>query len=160
VAGSYHGPGREVAAMAEGRPSTDRRPAEGVYNGRGGYQQQSFEENRYQDSGRANGYDQGNAPQQRFMGPPPGPGDTQSPNGNLTHSPVDGRNGRSRDVTQDFPIRERSRTNGAPGAKSSGTLRLCKKCGEQLTGQFVRAINGTFHLDCFRCRVSPRLKTR
>ena len=26
------------------------------------------------------------------------------------------------------------------------------KCGEGLTGQFVRALNGTFHLDCFKCR--------
>lgn len=34
---------------------------------------------------------------------------------------------------------------------------MCKKCGEALTGQFVRALDGTFHLDCFRCRVSAGL---
>jgi hypothetical protein len=30
-------------------------------------------------------------------------------------------------------------------------VRICKKCGEALTGQFVRALGGTFHLDCFKC---------
>jgi hypothetical protein len=46
--------------------------------------------------------------------------------------------------------RERSRTR----RKGSGQLRVCKKCGELLTGQFVRALGGTFHLDCFKCKVS------
>lgn len=160
MAGDYQGSGREVAGMAEGRPSTDTRPVEGAYNSREGYRQQSFEHNRYQNSGRPNGYDLSNAPKPRSMGPPPGPGDTQSPNGSSPLSPVDGRNGRSRDTTQDLPVRERSRTNGGPGGKSSGALRLCKKCGEQLTGQFVRALGGTFHLDCFRCRVSLALNCR
>ena len=143
-----------MSPQSEGRPSTDRRPGENGYNSRGGYRQQSFEDNRNTRTGRANGYGQADVLKQRFMGPPPAPGEPRSPNGSLPHSPVDGRNGRSRDTTQDLPIRERSRTNGAPGAKSSGTLRLCKKCGEALTGQFVRALGGTFHLDCFRCRVS------
>lgn len=41
------------------------------------------------------------------------------------------------------------------GSRSaSGQGRICKKCGESLTGQFVRALDGTFHLDCFKCRVS------
>ena len=35
----------------------------------------------------------------------------------------------------------------------SGQGRTCKKCGEPLTGQFVRALDGTFHLDCFKCQV-------
>ena len=47
--------------------------------------------------------------------------------------------------------RNRSRTQG--GRITSGQVRICKKCGEPLTGQFVRAIGGTFHLDCFKCRV-------
>lgn len=143
--------------MAEGRPSTERRPGEGTYNGQKGYrQQQSFEDNRHQNLGRTNGYEQGDAPKSRSMAPP-GPGDTQSLNGSFPpppHLPIDGRNGRDRNLTQDLPVRERSRINGGPGGKSSGTLRVCKKCNEQLTGQFVRALNGTFHLDCFRCRVS------
>lgn len=45
---------------------------------------------------------------------------------------------------------------GGSGTKSpSGTSRICKKCGESLTGQFVRALGGTFHLECFRCEVRP-----
>lgn len=47
--------------------------------------------------------------------------------------------------------RERSRTRA--NRKGSAQLRLCKKCGEPLTGQFVRALGGTFHLDCFKCKV-------
>ncbi|KAL1837436.1 hypothetical protein VTJ49DRAFT_3788 [Mycothermus thermophilus] len=46
--------------------------------------------------------------------------------------------------------RNRSRPRGSRSA--SGQVRTCQKCGEVLTGQFVRALDGTFHLDCFRCR--------
>lgn len=48
---------------------------------------------------------------------------------------------------------ERNRSRQRSGRSASGQVRTCKKCGEQLTGQFVRALDGTFHLDCFRCRV-------
>ncbi|KFA64461.1 hypothetical protein S40285_01023 [Stachybotrys chlorohalonatus IBT 40285] len=47
---------------------------------------------------------------------------------------------------------ERSRSRQRSGRSASGGMRVCKKCGEPLTGQFVRALDGTFHLDCFRCR--------
>lgn len=70
----------------------------------------------------------------------------------------DARPGRSMENGQDQvnSLREsRARNNASAGAKSSsGTLRICKKCGEPLTGQFVRALGGTFHLDCFKCAVS------
>ncbi|PSR82185.1 hypothetical protein BD289DRAFT_371665 [Coniella lustricola] len=46
---------------------------------------------------------------------------------------------------------ERNRSRGRNGRAPSGQ-RTCKKCGEPLTGQFVRALDGTFHLDCFKCR--------
>ena len=50
---------------------------------------------------------------------------------------------------------DRSRQKGAHGGRNaSGTIRICKKCDEPLTGQFVRALGGTFHLDCFKCQVS------
>lgn len=42
------------------------------------------------------------------------------------------------------------------GRSTSAQTRVCKKCGLQLTGQFVRALDGTFHLDCFKCRVMQR----
>lgn len=48
---------------------------------------------------------------------------------------------------------ERNRSRQRNGRTASGQLRTCKKCGETLTGQFVRALDGTFHLDCFKCRV-------
>lgn len=142
-----------MGPQSEGRPSTDRRPGDTGYNNRGAYRQQSSEDNQDLQPQRTNGYGQADTPKQRYMAPPPATGDSRSPNGSLPHSPVDGRNDRSRDRTQDLPVRERSRPNGAPGGKSSGAPRICKKCGEALTGQFVRALGGTFHLDCFRCRV-------
>ncbi|KAK3902407.1 hypothetical protein C8A05DRAFT_33886 [Staphylotrichum tortipilum] len=46
--------------------------------------------------------------------------------------------------------RNGSRPRGSRSA--SGQARACKKCGEPLTGQFVRALDGTFHLECFKCR--------
>jgi hypothetical protein len=48
---------------------------------------------------------------------------------------------------------ERTRSRQRSGRSASGQQRACKKCGEPLTGQFVRALDGTFHLDCFKCRV-------
>lgn len=49
--------------------------------------------------------------------------------------------------------RSRPRQNGKALAKSpSGQMRICKACGEPLEGQFVRALGGTFHLACFKCR--------
>ncbi|KAJ5475316.1 Rho-type GTPase-activating protein 1 [Penicillium diatomitis] len=47
--------------------------------------------------------------------------------------------------------RDRSRTTARPHNKSPGSSRLCQKCHEPLTGQFVRALGGTFHLECFKC---------
>lgn len=42
-----------------------------------------------------------------------------------------------------------------PKPKRSG--KICGKCGEGLTGQFVRALGGTYHLECFTCHVrTPR----
>ncbi|KAL2860923.1 GTPase-activating protein LRG1 [Aspergillus lucknowensis] len=47
---------------------------------------------------------------------------------------------------------DRSRPNGRPHTKSPGsTSRTCKKCGDPLTGQFVRALLATYHLECFKC---------
>lgn len=48
---------------------------------------------------------------------------------------------------------ERERSRNRHKRQGSGQVRICKKCSEPLTGQFVRALGGTFHLDCFRCRV-------
>jgi len=40
------------------------------------------------------------------------------------------------------------------GNSPKSHTRICQKCGNALTGQFVRALGGTYHLDCFKCRVS------
>ncbi|RMZ84605.1 hypothetical protein DV737_g1097, partial [Chaetothyriales sp. CBS 132003] len=37
------------------------------------------------------------------------------------------------------------------GSDERSSVRTCNKCREPLTGQFVRALHGTFHLDCFKC---------
>ena len=74
--------------------------------------------------------------------------------GKGTASPGIHSNGKDREL--DTPKvsgeRDRARTHG--NRKGSGQMRACEKCGEPLTGQFVRALGGTFHLDCFKCRVS------
>lgn len=75
--------------------------------------------------------------------------------GSDTRRSSDSRPGRSREPETEYATRSRSRsrTNGVAGhATPSVQVRTCKKCGEGLTGQFVRALNGTFHLDCFKCK--------
>jgi hypothetical protein len=101
-----------------------------------------------------------------WLGMSGGPTNGGGYEGDNSHS-ADGRIGRrqepGRDNSRDWPTappdqsasRDRSRPNGGgTSAKSpSGTSRICKKCGESLTGQFVRALGGTFHLECFKCNV-------
>lgn len=66
----------------------------------------------------------------------------------------DGRAGRTLPPDQRGYL-DRSRPNGRPHTKSPGSSsRVCHKCGDPLTGQFVRALGATFHLECFKCEVS------
>jgi hypothetical protein len=67
------------------------------------------------------------------------------------------------DMGRDYRGRERPELNERDGSRSAtraptkspgSTSRLCRKCNESLTGQFVRALGGTFHLECFKCNVS------
>jgi len=39
------------------------------------------------------------------------------------------------------------------GGRRPSTHRICGKCQRQLTGQFVRALGDTYHLECFTCHV-------
>ncbi|KAJ5091097.1 hypothetical protein NUU61_005967 [Penicillium alfredii] len=70
----------------------------------------------------------------------------------------DSRSGRGSEADQSVyrdrsAPRDRSRQNGRPHNKPSGSSsRLCQKCEEPLTGQFVRALGGTYHLECFKCQ--------
>ena len=72
---------------------------------------------------------------------------------NRLTSPSGSAGGRERE-DRSRPSGERNRSRNRNGRTASGQLRICKKCNEPLTGQFVRALGGMFHLDCFRCRVS------
>lgn len=85
---------------------------------------------------------------------------TSHPNGahnteGRSRSPVSQSGGSSREAGMDAPkpSGERNRSRTRPGRTPSGNIRVCKKCGEPLMGQFVRALGGTFHLECFKCRV-------
>lgn len=80
------------------------------------------------------------------------------------HSPLSQEDRSGRGLEPEQPgyrdrshARDRSRASGRPNTKSPGSSRMCQKCGESLTGQFVRALGGTFHLECFRCQVSREL---
>ncbi|TVY48650.1 Rho-type GTPase-activating protein [Lachnellula occidentalis] len=77
-----------------------------------------------------------------------------APDRRLAVSPAGSSGGRERERDGDSQRTsgERKRSRPRNGRTASGQLRMCKKCGEPLTGQFVRALDGTFHLDCFRCR--------
>ena len=150
-----------MSAQPERKSSDDR--GEGQFGSRGGPRQQNYKPTaspQYQL--QANGYGGSDVQRQRHIGPVP----TQDPNanGHMQPPPSDARNGRSRETAQTLPTRERSRNERTPGgapvgtaagppAATKSTSRICKKCGESLTGQFVRALGGTFHLDCFLCRV-------
>lgn len=138
-----------MSTQSESRPSMDRSRAEPGRNNRGPYRQQSNDSSNQHSQPSSNGYNSSIMARNRYMGA--GGGDEQLSNGNLSDSSTGGRPGRDRDriTTQNLPIRERSRTNGSNGAK-----RICDRCGEPLLGQFVRAMGGMFHLECFMCRAS------
>lgn len=40
----------------------------------------------------------------------------------------------------------------SPGSSSGTSRQPCAKCGQTMTGQFVRALGTVYHLDCFRCQ--------
>jgi len=86
---------------------------------------------------------------QRILGPVPEDG--KVPDRSLPAPGVNGRGSGDHEGPRDLPIREKPRSNSSSEGRK--TQRVCKKCGELLTGQFVRALEGTFHLDCFRCKV-------
>lgn len=75
-----------------------------------------------------------------------------------TYQP-DGRVGRRQDANPPEPLDQDSNDrhdSTAPRERSRPKNRsnhICNKCGDQLTGQFVRALGGTFHLECFKCNV-------
>jgi hypothetical protein len=104
--------------------------------------------------------------------PPEGPPymDGQGAPLQFTHNP---RNGLSRRPTDedaqasanslapqnraDVPPRSSMDPDAQAATKPKRSGKICGKCGEGLTGQFVRALGDTYHLECFTCHVSlPR----
>ena len=55
----------------------------------------------------------------------------------------------------DYPTRSSTDPGeqNQPIAKPKRSGKICGKCGEGLTGQFVRALGDTYHLECFTCHV-------
>lgn len=68
------------------------------------------------------------------------------------------RNGDLALATTDDGSAERPRPSPLTGAPIErrpvgATQRTCGKCNGALTGQFVRALENTYHLECFTCNV-------
>jgi len=51
-----------------------------------------------------------------------------------------------------------SKTSGIQTASANGVI--CMKCNLPITGQFVKAIGGIHHLECFRCGVRAPLRSQ
>jgi hypothetical protein len=125
-----------MCPQSEGSPSGDSRPHGSSFSvGDDRRYQVDREIDAAMHGQQQNRTNPGFAPDARTPASPVGSGYTKD------------RDGESNKTSEE---RERSRTR----RKGSGQLRVCKKCGEPLTGQFVRALGGTFHLDCFKCKVS------
>ncbi|MCJ1470246.1 hypothetical protein MMC07_008891 [Pseudocyphellaria aurata] len=142
-----------MSPQSEGRPSIERprHVQDGGYRARSSQRQKTSDLVSRYPSQSTNGLESVEVPKQQ-LGGGVAAGDDMS-NGTSPVSPANGRNGRETEVSQDIPVRGRSRTEGSVGGNASGgTSRLCTKCGEPLTAQYVRALNGTFHLQCFMCR--------
>ena len=45
-------------------------------------------------------------------------------------------------------------SQGQSGSRRPSGPRICAKCNLPLSGQFVRALDNTYHLECFTCQVS------
>lgn len=136
-----------MSLKPDNRLSIDRPAGDESYASHGSSRLQ----NQYSPS-NTNGHERSSRPRQTSVGE--GAHDGLPTNGNSPVGKADTQSGLEN--TQTLPYREKSRTrtNGGAALKTSNSsLRVCKKCGETLTGQFVRALGGTFHLECFKCRV-------
>ena len=142
-------------SIMKGRPITDRRSGDLGLGPRVTHGQARYETSNQDSQTQANARASSDIPAGQFYGP--AAKEDAISNGNPSPLPMNERNSRERerDSPLDIPIRERLRPNGEVGGKkTNGTARACTKCGQYLTGQYVRALEGTFHLECFICHVS------
>ena len=141
----------------ESRPSTDRNPSDNNYDYPQDYQQPNYQSSHLPPNAtyasRSNGFGPTSPPRQRNGGSQSSTqGLNRSNGGGQSFPNADPRNSRERHrPQQDLVNGDRSQTRGTSTSKRS---RLCAACGQQLTGQFVRALDATYHLECFTCRVS------
>jgi hypothetical protein len=72
----------------------------------------------------------------------------------------------SNQVTDRYTLQDNTSSSnlksGADSIKQDGNRRpsgvkLCAKCNQPLSGQFVRALENTYHLECFTCHVSSNV---
>ena len=147
-----------LGSHTESRPSTDRSPVDNGYDYR--FPQQTHQSPNIPSNAayapRSNGYGPASPPRQRNGGHQSSAQSNTNLNGGLPPN-ADSRNGRDRNRPQDLVARDRSQARGTSTSKRS---RICAECGQQLTGQFVRALDATYHLECFTCRVSLAIAAR
>ncbi|KAF2214824.1 hypothetical protein CERZMDRAFT_66083 [Cercospora zeae-maydis SCOH1-5] len=93
-------------------------------------------------SGRQNASPTGNGQTELALRP-----HEQAAVGGLAPAPQD-RSRTSLDRPYEHGSKDRSKSNGR---RPSGQQRTCGKCQRHLTGQFVRALGDTYHLECFTC---------
>lgn len=138
-----------LGSQAEPRPSADRAARDG------GYESSNLRQQNYQSpplppnatyANRNNSLGPNDAPRQRAGAPG---GGALPPNG-MNPPNNDARSPRDRIRPQENSTRDPSRPRGTSSGKKA---RICAKCGQNLTGQFVRALDATYHLECFLCRV-------
>jgi hypothetical protein len=89
--------------------------------------------------------------------PPEGQAFSDGPGAPQQHGPDPRSNGLPRRRTEASPRSSTDPEQQQVAAKPKKTGKICGKCGEGLTGQFVRALGDTFHLECFTCHVSRKL---
>lgn len=64
--------------------------------------------------------------------------------------PHQARSARTEDSAHQSSSKQRSQSK-RNGKSPGGSHRTCRKCGQGLQGQFVRALDKTYHLECFQC---------
>ena len=70
--------------------------------------------------------------------------------------PPQERVGRTSESAHEHSTMDRPPKGSRRPSAQNKEQRVCGKCGKHLTGQFVRALGDTYHLECFTCHVSPR----
>jgi hypothetical protein len=141
-----------MGPQSEGAPSSDGRNYGGQYTAYDPVRDMEVQDKAHADVSRRYQSDRDIDIQDGQL---PRPNGAFTAEDRMVPSPSGSASGRERDKDGELQKRsgERNRSRTRNGRTASGQLRLCKKCGEPLTGQFVRALGGTFHLECFRCRV-------